>query len=56
VKINIIKGPSLDKNIQHSYQFLLDLYRKEKGIQNDSNLREGIDRGAIKGIQRRGTD
>lgn len=56
MKINIIKGPFLDKSIQHSYQFLLDLYREEKGIKNDSNLRESLDRRTAKGVQRRGTD
>lgn len=56
MKINMIRGPFLDKNIQHSYRFILDLYRKEKGLQNDSHLREGVDRRTVKGIQRRGTD
>lgn len=56
MKVNLIKGPFLDKNIQRTYQYLLDLYREEKMTKNDSNLREGIDRRAIKGVQRRRTD
>lgn len=51
-----MKGPFLDKNTQHTYQYLLDLYRGEKMTENDSDLREGIDRRAIKGVQHRRTD
>lgn len=56
MNIHLIRGPFLDKSIKHSYQYLLDLYREEKGIQNDRNLREGVDRGTVKGVQHRGTD
>jgi len=56
MKRKIMKGPFLDKNIQSTYQFLLELYREEKRNKSDSNLRESVDRGTIKGIQCRGTD
>ena len=56
LEIKITEGPNLDKVINDCYQYLFEVYRREKAEKNDSSVRKGIDGGAIEGVQRGWSD
>ena len=55
MKVNIIEGPNTNKVIQDCYHYIVKKYREEQN-KLDRNLRKGVDRGTIKGIQHKRPD